>query len=233
MEEDVASSTKIVDEKQKELKTFKKCFIVFLVGQILLIISTLSHSTIINGVPRWFSIFELLMYITYILYLFAVFPMRKYNQSFNRAFISLLALYIVDVFYEVCRTSESQFYVSASRGLNWSIDLVKCIFYLFFFHGCALFFDKYNLHAGKKKTIILLTIFLVLFALSEIFDYLSGTALLRRNRFFNRFFLYGSWGFSFLVYTFIFVMTNILAHFLNKKFRKRKENADEIQVVSD
>lgn len=222
----------IVDDSKKELKVFKKSFILFLVGQILLIISTLSRATVINGVPRWLSIFELFLYIAYIIYFFALFYIRNLNISFKRSFISLLALFVVFMFYEVSRTSESQFYVSSSRGLGWSIDIVKCIFYLYFFHGCSVLFDKYGFHAGKKKTIIFLSAFMLLFIAGETFNYLSSVSGILKNRFFNRFFLYGSWGLVFLTYVSVFVMTIIIAHYLNKKFKERKEREHEVQDVS-
>ena len=233
MEKVITSSTQVVDEKTRELKIFKKAFIIFFISEILLIISTVSNATIINGVPRWLDVFEIFLYISFILMLFSVFPLRRFNDSFRKSLYSLLALYIVTMFFLVCETSNEQFYVSISRGLDWSIDIVKCIFYLFYFHGCVLFFDKYNLHAGKKKTIILLIVFLVLFIANELFDYLSTSSLVRRNRFFNRFFLYGTWGFSFASYVFTFVMIIIFASFLNKHFKKEKENKDEIQNVSE
>ena len=209
-----------MEDKKKELKLFQIAFLIFMIGQIVLIISTLNFATSINGVPRFFRYFKYLKYLTYLSYFGALFIIRPLNQSFRYCFYSIIIFAVTHFIQLLCETSTNQFYVALGKGLDWSVDILLCIFYLLFFHGCFLFFDAHNLKTGKKNAYFVLITFLVLFISSKVFAYLAGTRTIMKLAFFNRFFLYGSWGFEFLIYTFTSIMVFRAMRYIHIKVKE-------------
>lgn len=212
---------------KKELRLFLFCFTVFLVGEILLVISTLNYLTIINGVSVVFKIFSSLTFYTYILFFISAFFSRRTNSSFRYSFISICTFIIVNVLYQFAITSNSPLYYSVGQGLKWSAAIVQCIFFLYFFHGCVLLCDKYEFLKGRRHFLIATFIFTGVFITQKAFEYLSGMAVIRRTSY-QRIFLYTNWVLQFAMYVSTFVMVlvgyKMLSNFIKKEAEEDEQN---------
>lgn len=217
-------------EDQKELKRFHKAFMLFFIGVIFLVVGTISLATNINGVPQILTFLSIFSSVGYLLFFIGLFMIMKLNKSFLYSFISISIFILFVYMVYLCGNSTSLFDNEIGRGLSWGKNFAQCIFFLYFFHGCLLFFQKHEFSKGTKQFKLFIIIFASLFILNEVFEYLSTARFVMVNRFANRFFLYGFWGLTFLVYTFLFVAAILTSRYINKQinFKKNKEEiADE------
>ena len=156
-------------------------------------------------------------------------------------FVSIIipvAIYLVVLLFStVCETSNRPYFVELSRGLVWSANLLEIFYYILFFYGCSKLFEKHEFRKGRINAKLSYVIFASLSVLEALFTYLSKTRFVMRDIFFNRFFLYGSWGIQFLLYTFIFVISIMAAKYIQRKiFRmeeREKASLTENEKVSD
>ena len=228
--EAVIENTQVkVDKTKKEQRTFHVAFIIFLIGQIFLIVSTLSYAANINGVPRIFAMFDIFIVVTNVLHWIALFILKKVNNSFKLSFYSVSIFLVLLMVHTIAMSSSESLYVAIGRGLYWSRDIVQCIFYLYFFHGCILFFEKHNLTGGKKVAIVSLFVLLALFIASSVLTYLITVRSIQRNFVLYRVMLYSGWGTKFLIYAYTFVVVIVLGQYLKKMLGplKKKRNKDE------
>lgn len=220
------------NEVKKELKIFRGSFITFFVGEVFLIVSTLSRATIINGVPRIFAIFSMFTTVAYILYTVAAFVSRNLNVNAKKALLSVAIFDVVAFIYQICLTSTDAYYNNLARGLYWSENILLCVFYVFYFFGVRDFFRKYSFDKASKRSFLSIIIFVVFFLGEVVFEYLSTTKLVLSNAFANRFFLYGTWAFEFLLYVSIFAVSIVAMAYINKHIPHGKEDKKKHEKVS-
>lgn len=213
---------KELDEKS-ELKLFQKAVLIFLVGQILLMISVFNLTTAINGIPTWFKYLQYLSYATYLMYFITLFLIRWLNKSFRYSFYSLVIFAVVHFTEVICKTSTNQIFMSLGKGLSWSSDVLLCFVYLFFFNGCFMIFNKYQFMTGKKNARIAYITFLTLFILANLAEYLTGTRAVMGNSLARRITLYSYWGLLFSMHVFNLVMVSRASWYINKKMKQREE----------
>ena len=237
MEAVVEKAPEQIKEPKSELKSFRAAFIIFLIGQIFLIVSTLTYAANINGVPRFFRFFDLFVVVTNVLDWVALFLLRKVNKSFRYSFYSVSIFLVLLIVYSIAMSSSESMYVAIGRGLSWSKDIVQAVFYIYFFHGCYLFFEKQGFNTGKKVAYISIFIFLGLFITSCVLTYLITVRPVQRNFVLYRIFLYSGWGFKFLIYAFTFVIVLRAGTYLQSKYKakkkKEKDGEGKVQDISD
>ena len=211
------------ESTKDELRVFQKCFLLFLIAQVLLTISTLGYATTINGVPRFLSLFKILSDVSNVIFIIALFKLKRINISFRHSFYSIITYLITIFVYGAFISSTNQFYVALGYGIKWTNDILSCMFYLYFFHGCYIFFNKNGLKTGRKRALITFFVFLTLFILKIIFVYITSVKLVLTNTILNRFFVYGSWALTASIYIFIFVMVLQAAIYVNKKLKPKTD----------
>lgn len=223
-------------EAQKELIRFHKAFVVFLIASIFLIVSTLSKAVNINGIPPAFALFEIFSYFGHIMLFVSLLLVYKLNKSFFYSFLAL-SLFIVLLFIVyLCAGSSRAVDNAIGRGFQWGKNISEGVFYLYYFHGCLLFFEKHNLTKGPKTFRIFIITYGSIFLLKEVFEYLSTARFIMHYRFANRFFLYGNWALIFLCYLLLFLFIILTSKYINKQIQfkepknKRKEVATSEQI---
>lgn len=219
-------------EDQKELKRFHKSFLLFFIGTIFMIVGTLSLSTNINGVPQILAFLSIFSSVGYVLLFFSLLLIYRFNRSFLYSFICEVIFLVLMVIVAISNTSTSLFYNALGRGLSWGTSFAQGVFYLYYFHGCMLFFQKHELSHGVKQFRLFIIIFAVVFILEEIFEYFSTAKFVLVNRFANRFFLYGHWGLIFLVYLIILIAVILTSKYINKQidFKQKGKEQDNEQI---
>ena len=222
MEKEIAK-TDIENSDEKELYVFKKVLVLFLVGLVFSMVSTLALATSINGVPQILSFLAAFHYVGLILSFISFFIARKINKSFLYAFITLTIYLILIYVVRLCESSVNAIDNQIGKGFNWSASFVECIYHLYFFYGCFCCFKKHNLLSGAKRAKPSLIIFACLFFVKEVFEYLSTAGFVRRNHFANRFFLYGHWGLVFLTYLSVFIIAVSFTNYLKKQIKMKEE----------
>ena len=217
-------------EAQKELKRFHKAFIAFLIASIFLIVSTLSKAVNINGIPPIFSAFEVLAYAGHIILFFSLLMIHKFNKSFFYSFLSLSIFLVLAFIVYVCAGSSRPIDNAIGRGFQWGKNISEGVFYLYYFHGCLLFFEKHGLSKGPKTFRIFLISYGLTFLLKEVFEYLSTARFIMGNRFMNRFFLYGNWGLIFLCYVALLLFVILTSRYIDKQvqFKEPKNKGKEV-----
>ena len=216
--------TEEAKNNQDELKTFKKVFFYFMLGQIFLMISVFANATIINGVPGWIGFLSLFELVTHFIYLLKFAEIRHLNNSFYKSYITLLIYTVLFLLYGFGNNSKEIFITAAVKGINYSLIFVQATFYLYFFHGIYLLFDKYNFTTGKKKARIALVVYIVLYTIWMLIDQLSGMRLLLTNFFLNRFLVYGKWAMLLIVQTYVLIIAINASKYLKKKIGEEDKN---------
>lgn len=220
MEENQVVATEISNEK-KEFKTFQVSFLLFLIGEIHIVLSLISNLTSINGVPQILVLFSILSYTGLILYFVSLFRLRKINKAYFYSFVAFCIFLLLGYIKTLCEHSTQPADLYTAKGIGWSVNFLQCIFYLYFFYGTHLFFKKYQLASGAKRIRLSLASFATIFIVTEVFEYLSTTRFIRNNRFTNRFFLYGYWTLLFILYLLVFVTIILTWFYLRKQFKKK------------
>lgn len=136
--------------------------------------------------------------------------------------MSFVIYLVISLLVEFGENSTSRFVTVVVKGLDFSIFFIRGIFYLYFFHGCYLFFRDHNYVTGTKRAKAYLIAFLVIYSLWVILDQLSGMRLLLVNYFFNRFFMFGKWAMLLILYAFMFAVVLGASRYLSIKTKKEK-----------
>lgn len=204
------------EEKKKVLTHFQKFYIVMIVAQILLLLTTLSYARSINGFPKFVSYFTYCIYPAMILFCIGSFLLRKINQNFLYAFYAILIVVLLYFIRDVCNSSTTEIYAVLGKALSWSINIIFCLFYVYFFRGTVIIFSENGFKKAAKRFTIMTLVFIILFVLGRIFYYLSTNRTVIRGQVFVRFFLYGSWIFESLYYVYLGVTFILLTIFLYK-----------------
>ena len=227
--EEVKQVVEVNNESKMELKKFQTSFLLFFIGQLLIVLSNLSYGSFINGIPQLIVLFGIFKYIGFIFYFFALFFARKFNKSYFYSFVAF-GIYIILLYVtNICGNSTSPLDKYIGRGLNWSSSIFECIFYVHFFYGAKLFLDQNGYESGTKTVRILLITLVIIFVTMVVFKYLATTRMVRSNRFANRFFLYGSWAMIFVFNLFIFILM-IMAFIHVRRFKKVQEGGQNEQI---
>lgn len=209
------------DKEKQEFKTFQISFLLFLIGEIHIVVSLLSNMTAINGVPQALVLFYILSYVGQILYFISLFRLRKINKAYFYSFIAFCIYLLLRYIKSLCEHSTQPSDLYTAKGLGWSVNFLQCIFYLYFFYGTHLFFQKHQLVSGAKNVRISLAVFACVFIITEVFEYLSTARFIRNNRFTNRFFLYGYWSLLFVLYFLVFLTIVLTWIYLRRQFKKK------------
>lgn len=217
----------VINNQKNEFKKFQVSFLLFLIGEIFLVVSQASHLTSINGVPQALVLLQLLSTVGYVFYFIAIFRIREINKAFMRSLIALAVLLVLFYVRDLSSNSIQPVDRYIGKGLGWSASFVECTFYLYFFYGTHLIFNKYGYSKGAKNLRISLAVFAGLFLVTRVFEYLSTARFIRINRFTNRFFLYGYWSLIFLVYLFILTIIVLTWIYLKLQFNKKKGESHE------
>lgn len=217
------------EEEQKELIRFHKAFIAFLVASILLIVSTLSKAVNINGIPPIFAVFEIFSYAGHITLFISLLLIHRFNKSFFYSFLSLSLFLVLAFIVYLCMGSSRPVDNAIGRGFQWGKNISEGVFYLYYFHGCLLFFEKHGFSKGPKTFKIFIISYALTFLLKELFEYLSTARFIMSNRFANRFFLYGNWGLIFFCYFALFLFVILTSRYINKQiqFKEPKNKKKE------
>ena len=219
-------NTPTINEEQsfdkKEVKKIQTSYLLFLLATIFLAVSRISLATNINGVPQIVALLSIFQLVSYVIYFITVFRVRNVNKSFFYSLLAFSFFILISYIHNLCESSNSGFDHYIGKALGWSESFINCLFYLYFFNGTRLLFEKNGFAKHGKTVKIYLAVFSSIFILTEIFEYFSTTRMVRTNRFANRFFLYGFWGMQFIMYLFIFIVA-LMTYIYAIKQRKLKE----------
>ncbi len=202
---------------KKELKKFQTSYLLFFLGTLFLAISHISLASNINGVPQILVVFSIFEVISYLLYFLASFFARKTNKSFFYSLIAFAIFLLLKYINGVCNNSTDSLDQYIGKALGWSASFLICMFYLYFFNGIRLLFEKHDYGKHAKAVKISLAVFATLFIVTEIFEYFSTTNIVRSNRFANRFFLYGFWGMQVALYLFLIISDILTVTYVSKQ----------------
>ena len=210
-------------EKDK-ISVFQKTFLLFIIGQVCFVLATISMAESLKILPRWLSGFSIFEVIGCVVFFIALLRTRFINQSLKLSFYTFCTFLIALIFCQVCKTSNDDFFLVLGKGLVWSVDMLFCITYLYFFHGCdRLFLEAKQIHEVKHLKASFIA-YAVLYVTYIVFNYLSTASFVVSNMFLNRFFLYGSIAIMVGLRVFTLVALIILAVKMNKKQKKGEEN---------
>lgn len=205
---------------------FQKRFLLFTIGQFLLVLGTFTIASNFKVLPSWLSLFIVFSLIGLILIYVSYITIYKINRNFLRAFIAYIIYLIITIFYDACAKSKDDFYLIWSRGLEISANFVLCTSYVYFFLGTHDFFHETNQAIGKKRTYACAITIVVMFAIQQIMSFIASLSVTKQNLVFYSICRFGSWGLSFVIDIFIFVAL-LTAYIIMKKKNKEELNNEE------
>ena len=214
-----------MDELQ--LKNFRTSFKLFWLGQIFLFIGCLYFDGRFKFLPDWLILLAIFKVVGIVLTALALFRTRNINREFFLSLVTLVIYAATNILRSVCTTSTDEFYINWAKGLDWSIQLLECITYIYYFLGCYKYFVSLG-HTGiGKKSKIAAIIFVSLFILERLTVFLMFFNGIRANIMANRVFTFGQIIINVVIYIYLVVITSIIRFHMKKK---RKEAISNEQV---
>lgn len=213
-----------MDERQ--FKRFKLSFTLFWIGQICFLLSLFTFDGRFKFLPNWLIFLELFSYIGFVIMFIGIAISRGINKNFYYSLVTCLIFVAVTVLQSVCVTSTDDFYINWSKGLEWSNQALKCLFYFYFFYGCYKYFVSLGHTEIGKKSKIAAIIFVTLFILERLTVFLMFFNGIKANIVANRIMTFGQMIINFAIYTYLVVISTIIFIRLNKR-RKEALNHEE------
>lgn len=217
----------VVDTKE-ELKRTKQAFILFMIGEICLMLGVLSMGADFKFLPRWLESFAFFDFAAFLLSFIALILLRKIHNAFTYSAITVGVLTIAVIFEGVCSTSEDSLYLLWAKGLGWSCDLLLALYHVYFFQGCLFIFKKYNDEKMGKRVKQVAIIYLVITALYIIFKIGTITPAILKNTIANRIFIFGTLFFT--LSTFIFTLINVIFISIKVSIIRKEEHTDVREI---
>lgn len=223
--------------ENEQLKNTKKSFILFMIGEVLLIVGMLSSGANYKFFPRWIENFVFFAFVGYILIIIALCYIRKIHVSFNRSLIAVAIMLVASFVGEICKTSSDSFNILLGRGLTWSADLLSCVGHIYFLQGCIYIFKEFKDEKMAKYGVRVAIAYFAIFATFVFFKAGSRMDVVLSKTIPNRIFVYGSMLFEFLSYIYIvvcIVFISIKVSLLRKEGEHVGENqTDEVREVQE
>ncbi len=207
-----------MDERQ--FKRFKLSFTLFWIGQICFLLSLFTFDGRFKFLPSWLIFLDLFGFIGFVVMFIGIAISRGINKNFYYSLVTCLIFVAVAVLQSVCVTSTDDFYVNWSKGLEWSNQAFKCLFYFYFFYGCYKYFVSLGHTEIGKKSKIAAIIFVSLFILERLTVFLMFFNGIKANIVANRIMTFGQMIINFVIYTYLVIISTIIFIRLNKR---RKE----------
>lgn len=204
-------------------KKYSIAMILFLVGQIFLVVSTISNGSSIKVLPRWLEAFSGFVILGIAVIIVSLITLLKIKKYFIYSLIAVIFSFIANGFSTICLTSNDPLYYALSKGFELSSDILLLIFYVYFFQGNYLIYKDLGYVDESKKMKKYCIIFLIIHIASIAIQYIAKIPAISHNLIANRVFLYGSWVVEFAVYVFSLVI--VIGLVINaKKINKEVEN---------
>lgn len=207
-----------MDERQ--FKRFKLSFTLFWIGQICFLLSLFTFDGRFKFLPNWLIFLELFGFIGFVVMFIGIAISRGINKNFYYSLVTCLIFIAVTVLQSVCVTSTDDFYVNWSKGLEWSNQALKCLFYFYFFYGCYKYFVSLGHTEIGKKSKIAAIIFVSLFILERLTVFLMFFNGIKANIVANRIMTFGQMIINFAIYTYLVIISTIIFIRLNKRRRE-------------
>ena len=204
---------------------FLRRFLLFIIGQLLLIIGSLSMGSQFKVVPQWLSLFAIFSFVGFILMFIAYLYLYKVNKNYLRSFIAFIIFVLLVILVDGFSHSKSDFYLVWSRGLEVSEQLMMCVVYTYFLLGTRDYLIDKGLKEHKGKTMVQIIVFISLFVIREIMEFISTLKVTKVHYVLYSICRYGSWGMQFVIDVFVFVV--LLLFYINMRKAPKEEVIDE------
>lgn len=214
-----------VKNNQSKNKKFKKAFIIFLISQIMLVFSTLEFATRFKFIPSWFSAFTVFILIGLVLMAVALYKLKDINQHFRHAFLTAIILFSASLFQDACAKSTEEFYVLISKGLDWSVQILLAVLYVYFFLGARNYFNETSTTKSSKHSKTGLIVFLIIFLLERLSVFLMFFDGIKSNMIANRICTYVQWLSMLAIYIYVVVILILIV--VAMKHVEKKDNDNE------
>lgn len=202
-----------------QAKKFRTGFILFMVGQILEVLSIVSMGSEFKALPSWLALFSLFTIFAFVIFFFAMLKLYKFNINFAYAFITFGIYYVMVIFSDVTAQSTNDFYLAWSRSMDLICRILLCIFYIYSFLGFHHYFKEIGLEKGAKRMRVGYLSFAGMFLIERVFTFLSTLKAIKLNLVAYTIFKYGAWALNFAIEIYILVML-ILVFVMYEKYRK-------------
>jgi len=209
-----------------QAKKFRTGFILFMISQIMVTLSTLSMGSEFKALPSWLGLFIVFEFFAFITFFFAMLKLYKFNKNFTYAFITYGIYFTMTVFADVSSTSTSDFYLAWSRAMDLICRILLCVFYIYSFLGFYHYFKEIGLEKGAKKMRVGYLSFAGMFLIERVFTFLSTLQAIKLNLVAYTIFKYGAWALNFAIEIYILV-TLILVFVMYEKYRKEGGKKNE------
>ena len=214
---------------KQEVKKFQKGFLLFFIGHIFLTIGAFYIGVQFKVIPSWVGLFVIFFSIAYILMGIGIFYIYRFNKNLTLAFITIGIQLVIGLLANVASTSMDDSYLFWSKGLEWSSQILLCIFYVYFFLGCHDYFASLGIERAKKHSRTGFIVFPILYTIQLALTLGKDFKVVKYNLIANRMFLYGSWLFNFVIYFFVLSLLILIVVYMHKL---RKEDINNESKAS-
>ena len=216
-----------ISNKKAELKRFSISFLLMIIAQSFIVLSTVAFASAFKFLPRWMEFFAIFVILGYIVFFFATFVVRNVNKYFRYSLYLIVTIGICLLIFYICESSTNPIFLSWSKAFEWIDDILMFAFYLYFVYSVYDFCKKYEYRVGIKHAKAAIVTFVVLYTLNTSATFLSSADFIKHNIVANRVFLYGGWTINITMYVYILVVFIRLA--IRLKHRIKEENRKEAE----
>ena len=209
-----------------DFKKFKISFKLFFIGLICILISLFYFDGRFKFLPDWLALLAIFNVVGNVLILIALFRTYKINRHFYLSLLTFGFFVAVGILKSVCLTSTDDFYINWAKGLDWSIQVLKCIIYIYFFLGCHDYFVSIKFARTDKYAKVGAFILIGLLILERLSVFLLFFNPVRANVWLNRICTFGQIIIRINMYSFLVVACIVLITSMNKR-RKELMNNEE------
>lgn len=218
----------IVVTEKLDFKKTKASFIIYMAGQIFMILGIFSIGSQYKFFPRWIENFAFFSMLAYILIIIGLTRIRKLHISFSRSLITMGILITCSFVSHICSTSSDYTYLTFGKSLEWSCDLLFCISTIYFFIGCLHIFRELKNEKMIKQVKRVSISYFAMFVIFILFKLGSTMPFILNNIVANRIFIYGRLLSELINYLFVAICVVFIAIKVNL-IRKEEELKNEEQ----
>lgn len=211
---------------EKKINYFKNSFKLFWLSQIFLFLALLYFDGRFKFLPDWLSLLAIFRVVGFVMMAIALYRTKDINREFFLSLVTFIIFGATNILKSVCSTSTDEFYINWAKGLDWSIQILKCITYIYFFWGCYKYFASLGHQGIGKKSRIGAIIFVSLFILERLTVFLMFFNGIRANIMANRVFTFGQIVINVVIYIYLVVITTIIQVNLRKKRKEAIANEE-------
>ena len=208
-------------------KRFDKAFLLFLIGQVFMMLGLIDYASSIKVLSDWLFIFSLLEIVGVILMIVASTMLYEFNKNYFYFFITSVICLFVNLLATFGEESTEDLTIAVARGLGITGDILLCVSYVYFFLGTRDYFLENELDKNAKRCKYSCFVVVILTIVINLMSFIRTVPVVQTNVIAASIFKYGCVAIKLGLYVYIFVILLLMKKTTDKKRKETNNNEKE------